>query len=85
MNLPSLRVSVGEMAETLRRLGGDKAAKLLEWNPDPAIIKVVNSWPGNIDAPRARALGLHPDESFDAIVQQYIQEHPEAIQQGAGA
>ena len=75
MNLPSLRVSVGEMAATLQRMGGEKAYRLLQWKPDPAIIKVVNSWPGHINAPRARALGLHLDASFDAIVQQYIDEN----------
>jgi D-erythronate 2-dehydrogenase len=76
MNLPSLRVTVAEMAQTLEKLGGPAAAKLLSWQPDPAIIKVVNSWPGNIAAPRANRLGLYPDESFESIVQLYMNENP---------
>jgi nucleoside-diphosphate-sugar epimerase len=80
MNLPSLRVTVAEMAQTLEKLGGQAAVKLLQWQPDPAVIKVVNSWPGEISAPRANGLGLYPDESFESIVRLYINENPQAIQ-----
>ncbi|CAN1491647.1 WcaG Nucleoside-diphosphate-sugar epimerases [Burkholderiaceae bacterium] len=80
MNLPSLRVTVGDMARTLLRLGGPHLADRLDWKIDPAIVKLVNSWPGEIAYSRASQLGLTPDLSFDAIVQQYINENPTAIQ-----
>lgn len=79
MNLPALRTSVREMAEALGRVAGSAAANLLDWTPDPAIIRVVSTWPGAIAATRARALGLLPDSSFEAIIRDYIRENPDAI------
>jgi hypothetical protein len=35
----------------------------------------VHTWPGSIDAARARALGFPSDESVDAIIRQYIEDH----------
>lgn len=79
MNLPALRTSVREMAEALGRVAGSAAADLLDWTPDPAIIRVVSTWPGAIAATRARALGLLPDSGFEAIIRDYIRENPDAI------
>lgn len=79
MNLPSVQVTVGEMAMALQRLAGEQTADYLEWKIDPAIVKIVNSWPGEIACSRASQLGLTPDPSFDSIIQQYINENPAAI------
>jgi D-erythronate 2-dehydrogenase len=79
MNLPSVQVTVGEMAMALQRLAGKQTAAYLEWKIDPAIVKIVNSWPGEIACSRASQLGLTPDPSFDSIIQQYINENPAAI------
>ena len=79
MNLPSVQVTVGEMAMALQRLAGKQTADYLEWKIDPAIVKIVNSWPGEIACSRASQLGLTPNPSFDSIIQQYINENPAAI------
>ena len=79
MNLPSVQVTVGEMAMALQRIAGEQTANYLEWKIDPAIVKIVNSWPGEIACSRASQLGLTPDPSFDSIIQQYINENPAAI------
>lgn len=79
MNLPSVQVTVGEMAMALQRLAGKQTADYLEWKIDPAIVKIVNSWPGEIAFSRASQLGLTPDSSFDSIIQQYINENPAAV------
>jgi nucleoside-diphosphate-sugar epimerase len=79
MNLPSVQVTVGEMAVALQRLAGKQTADYLEWKTDPAIVKIVNSWPGEIACSRASQLGLTPDPSFDSIIQQYINENPAAV------
>jgi D-erythronate 2-dehydrogenase len=34
----------------------------------------VRSWPARFSTERAAALGLSPDESFEAIVRSYISE-----------
>jgi nucleoside-diphosphate-sugar epimerase len=79
MNLPSLQVTVGEMAMALQRLAGKQITDYLEWKIDPAIVKLVNSWPGDIASSRASRLGLTADPSFDSLIQQYINENPAAI------
>lgn len=79
MNLPALRTNVGEMAAALARVAGKAATDLLDWTPDPAIQRVVSTWPGNIASTRARALGLLPDADFESIIRDYIRENPDAI------
>jgi len=69
----------GDMAAALERVAGPAATALLDWTPDPAIIRVVSTWPGHIAATRARALGLLPDPDFETIVRDYIRENPDAI------
>jgi D-erythronate 2-dehydrogenase len=79
INLPSLRTTVGEMAAALEKVAGKQAAALLDWEPDAAIEKLVRSWPGDVAWDRARGLGLRNDESFEAIVRDYIAENAQAV------
>ena len=79
MNLPALRTSVGAMADALERVAGKPATALLDWTPDPAIQKLVKTWPGNVASTRARALGLLPDQDFETVVRDYIRENPGAV------
>jgi hypothetical protein len=39
---------------------------------DERIAGMVANWPAGATAKRAARLGLHPDESFAAIIRQYI-------------
>jgi nucleoside-diphosphate-sugar epimerase len=79
INLPSLRTTVGEMAQALERVAGKDATALLDWVPDAAIEKLVRSWPGDVAWDRARGLGLQADPDFDSIVRQYIGENAGAV------
>jgi nucleoside-diphosphate-sugar epimerase len=79
INLPSLRTTVGEMAAALEQVAGREATALLDWTPDPAIERLVRSWPGDVAWDRARALGLRNDPDFVAIVREYIAENPQAV------
>lgn len=79
MNLPALRTSVGEMADALERVGGKAATALLDWTPDPAVQKLVKTWPGNVASARANRLGLQGDKDFESVVREYIRENPGAI------
>jgi nucleoside-diphosphate-sugar epimerase len=79
VNLPSLSTTVGEMAAALERVAGPEATALLDWVPDPAIDKLVQTWPGDVAWDRARALGLQADPDFQAIVRQYVEENPQAV------
>jgi nucleoside-diphosphate-sugar epimerase len=74
LNLPGLSVSVAEMVAALARVGGADVVSRIRWERDPGIARMVASWPAACDASRARALGFPTDETFDAIVRQYIHE-----------
>ena len=73
ISLPGLSVTVGEMAAALERVAGADAAARIRWQPDPRITKLVDTWPGMLDASRGRELGFPHDENFDAIVRAYIE------------
>ena len=79
INLPPLCTSVGEMAAALERVAGKAATELLDWTPDPDILRLVNTWPGNVAAKRANGLGLQADTDFEIIIRDYIRENPDAI------
>jgi D-erythronate 2-dehydrogenase len=78
LNLPAVPITVGEMAEGLKRIAGEKTHSLLSWKIDPMIEKIVNGWPTRMGSPRAQALGMKPNASFDEIVREHIAaSHPE--------
>lgn len=79
VNLPAMRTSVAEMAAALERVAGKAATSLLDWTPDPAILRLVRTWPGNVAFARARALGLDADTDFEAVIRDYIRENPGAV------
>jgi nucleoside-diphosphate-sugar epimerase len=83
LNLPALRVSVGEMAAALERIAGKEATQLLDWTPDPNILNLVNTWPGNVKSARANALGLTANADFDDVIREYIRENPQAVKLAA--
>ena len=79
VNMPALRTTVGEMAEALERVAGKAATDLLDWTPDPAILKLVKTWPGNVASARAKGLGLSADIDFEAVIRDYVRENPGAV------
>lgn len=74
INLPGLSITVAEMVASLERIAGPDVAKRVRWERDPHIARVVATWPGALEAARARALGFPADDSFDNIIRQYIEE-----------
>ncbi len=79
MNLPAMTTDVGAMADALRSIAGEAVFSLLGWQIDPKIESIVASWPTCIASPRANALGLYADTSFEDIVRNYISENPDAV------
>jgi nucleoside-diphosphate-sugar epimerase len=71
LNLPALTTTPREMAEALDRVAGSGTSELIDWADDPTIAAIVRSWPARVRTPRAEALGLLPEASFDDIVRAY--------------
>ncbi|MBV8778679.1 MAG: NAD-dependent epimerase/dehydratase family protein, partial [Alphaproteobacteria bacterium] len=74
LQLPGYSVSVGEMAEALKRAGGAAAYARLSWQHDPTIQAIVGSWPPALVAPRAEALGFKPDSGIDEAIGFFIED-----------
>lgn len=78
LNLPGLTVTVAQMIEALRAVGGDAAVARIRIAPDERIKAIVQSWPARFDTARARTLGFAADPSFDAVVRAYAATLTEA-------
>lgn len=72
MNLPALNVTIAEMIDGLRHVGGDAVAARVAIKPDAQLQAIVDGWPRRFDSARARRLGIRPDESFDAILKDFL-------------
>jgi nucleoside-diphosphate-sugar epimerase len=77
MNLPALATTPRSMAEAMDRVVGYAASDLIDWADDPVIGAIVRSWPARIETPRANALALRPEASFDDIVRAYLDDENE--------
>ena len=73
VSLPGLSVTVGEMVDALERVAGADAVARIRWQKDARITRLVDTWPGTLDASRARALGFPQDDDFEAIVRAYVE------------
>ncbi len=74
LSMPGLSATVGEEIEALRRVAGEKAARLVRSEPDESIARIVEGWPRAFDAKRALALGFTADRSFDDIIRAHIDD-----------
>lgn len=72
VSLNGLSVTVGEMVDALQRVAGSDVVQRIVWHADPAIERVVNSWPGAFSAERAKALGFTADLNYDDIVRAHM-------------
>ena len=54
--------------------GDTRDAYLPDWTPDPAIARIVTSWPAAVSADRAARFGLAADPDFDTVLAQHIAE-----------
>jgi hypothetical protein len=89
--LPGITATVGAMVEALTRVAGEAAADRIRWQPDPAIQRIVETWPVRAEAKRARSMGFTDDGTFDAILRAHIEDelggtlpgHPSSAGEGS--
>jgi nucleoside-diphosphate-sugar epimerase len=86
VNVPGMLVAVEDMVAALRRVAGDAVADRVKWEHDPAIDRIVSTWPANFAPKLGPALGMTADTDFEAIVRAYIADDmPRAGPAPAGA
>jgi nucleoside-diphosphate-sugar epimerase len=74
VQLPTLPSSVAEMAEALKRIGGQKAYDLIKWQIDPNIVRIVETWPKRQHAPQTLSMGFKADSSVEEIIRYFIDD-----------
>ncbi|WP_277961112.1 D-erythronate dehydrogenase [Pseudomonas sp. RIT-To-2] len=72
--LPGLTTTVADMVAALERVAGPEAVKLIRWEPDATIQRIVESWPSRVEAPYARSLGFKADPDFDTLIRAHIED-----------
>jgi D-erythronate 2-dehydrogenase len=80
INMPGLSISVEQMIQSLRRVAGDAVAEKIVFERDPAVERIIASWPGNFSAKYARSLSFNADEDFDSVIQQFMAENLTTMQ-----
>jgi len=72
MNLPGLTVTPMQIVQAVARRALRAGPALVDWHPDTALQRIVDSWPRVFTSQRALALGLQPDASVDAVVEAFL-------------
>jgi nucleoside-diphosphate-sugar epimerase len=76
INMPGLSITVEDMIDALRRTAGDEVASRIRLERNPAVEKIVGSWPGSFTARYAQELGFTADHDFADVIGQFIAEYP---------
>jgi len=74
INVPGLEMRVGDAVAALRRIAGDTVADRVKWQLDPAIDRIVSTWPARFAAELGSALGMRADPDLDSIVRAYVSD-----------
>jgi len=74
VSLPGLTVSVREMLDALRAIGGEDAARRVRFEADERIARIVRTWPARFNAAHATALGFAADHDIMSIIRAYAEE-----------
>lgn len=69
-----ISVTVDEMIDALREVAGAAVVARIQDQPDPAIERIVASWPQAFAADAATRLGFPVDGGMKAIIEAYIAE-----------
>jgi nucleoside-diphosphate-sugar epimerase len=74
LNLPGLNVKVSDMLQALQDVAGVAVRDRVRFERNEQVAGIVNNWSRGSTAVRANALGLRPDVSFHAVIEQYIED-----------
>ena len=73
-NLPAITYSIDEIVKAMEKIAGPEPVSRIDWVPDPAIQKIVATWPGTVGWEKAKKLGFKADTNIDEIIKAFIDE-----------
>ncbi len=74
VNVPGITVAVGDMVAALRDVAGEAVAARVKWQFDPAIDRIVSTWPARFAPRLGPSLGMKADGDFAGIVRAYMDD-----------
>lgn len=74
ITLPGQTLTVQQMIDAMTRVAGPEPAKLIRWEKQPEVEKIVRGWRSKYNARKAQALGLVNDDGFEDNVRAYLED-----------
>jgi len=74
MIMPGRMWTIGQMIDAMDAVAGPEPAKLINWEDQPDIQRIVKGWRFDLRPERALALGLTADESFEDNIRYYLED-----------
>ncbi|KAL8892071.1 MAG: hypothetical protein Q9215_000955 [Flavoplaca cf. flavocitrina] len=75
VNLPGVTVTIKEMLEALKAIGGQEALELIEERRDAPTERIVKSWPTTFDTLKGKQLGFAEDGTLAQTLKDYIEDY----------
>lgn len=72
LSMPGISCTVAEQIAALRAIAGETVVARIKRQPDALITKIVEGWPRNFEAHRARDLGFSAETTFEDIIHVHI-------------
>lgn len=72
MTMPGQTLSIRQMIDAMTEVAGPGPAKLIQWQAQPDIQRIVSGWRFDYDPSKALALGLKGDDGFAENVRYYL-------------
>ncbi|OSP56309.1 D-erythronate dehydrogenase [Pseudoruegeria sp. SK021] len=74
LTMPGQTLSIRQMIDAMTEVAGPEPEKLIRWEPQDEIQKIVSGWRFDYDPAKAVELGLTADQSFVENVRYYIED-----------
>ncbi|MBD3666074.1 D-erythronate dehydrogenase [Sulfitobacter aestuariivivens] len=74
MQMPGRTWSIRQLIDAMTAVAGPEPAKLIRWEDQPEVRRIVSGWKWDIHADKAERLGLGADDSFEDNVRYYLEE-----------
>ncbi|WP_435140773.1 D-erythronate dehydrogenase [Pseudopelagicola sp. nBUS_19] len=74
ITMPGVSCTIAEQISALRAVAGDNVIARIKRVEDPAVAKIVETWPRAFEAKRAHALGFKAEETFAEVLAVYLED-----------
>ncbi|WP_238367493.1 D-erythronate dehydrogenase [Mesobacterium pallidum] len=74
MQMPGRMWTIRQLIDAMTAVAGPEPAKLIRWEAQPEVQRIVMGWKYDLRADRALSLGLTADDSFEDNVRYYIED-----------